>query len=113
VTRSKFHVVKDWLDPSDRDVLTAQFQDVLDKWSLSRDVKAGEVLRSSYFSQSYTMNKGAVVTLVSGQGSFRVRTLGKVKEVLDEGASVVVENIDSKKEVVGRAVGNDEVEVIY
>jgi hypothetical protein len=36
-----------------------------------------------------------------------------VKEVLENGSSVMVENLDSKKEILGRPLSSSEVEVIY
>ena len=59
------------------------------------------------------MKKGDVVTLVLSNASFQIRTIGRVKEVQDNGNRVLVENSDSKKEIWGKAINDSEVQVAF
>ncbi len=83
------------------------------KWTLKDAIAIGDPLTRSAINMSATMQKGAVVTLLSGDKRFQVRALGRIKEVMDNGASVLAENIDSKKEVVGRPLNGNEVQIVY
>ncbi len=73
----------------------------------------GEPLKRSQLNVSSTMQKGALVTILTGDKHFQVRTLGRVKDVMDGGGSVLVENVDSKREILGRPVSSSEVQIVY
>ncbi|EKD42154.1 MAG: hypothetical protein ACD_73C00298G0001 [uncultured bacterium] len=74
--------------------------------------KGSPILKSSLSSPS-TLEKGSIVSLITGLGQVQVRATGRVKDILDNGNSVLVENIDSKKEIVGKPIGANEVRVYY
>ncbi|MBX7147961.1 flagella basal body P-ring formation protein FlgA [bacterium] len=76
-------------------------------------IQAGQVLIEGDLSVSTKMNKGDMVTVLTGDKRFQVRTLGRVKDILDNGSSVVVENLESKKELIGKPLNSTEVQVIY
>lgn len=82
-------------------------------WQMNTALNEGEPLKRTSLNYSTLMKKGAVVTLVSGKKGFQVRALGRVKEVMDNGASVLVENVDSKKDIVGRPISVNEVQIFY
>lgn len=83
------------------------------KWILNEAMAAGAPLKRSAVNVSATMQKGAIITLLTGDKRFQVRAMGRIKEVMDGGSSVLVENIDSKKEVVGRPLNANEVQIVY
>ena len=76
-------------------------------------IEKGKAIPQSAVSSSTSIEKGAIVSLVTGNNQFQVRTLGRVKDILDNGSSVLVENIDSKKEIVGKPISANEVKVYY
>lgn len=59
------------------------------------------------------MKKGDVVALILTNPSFQIRAVGKVKEVQEQGHRVLVENMDSKKEVWGHAISESEVQIAF
>ena len=56
--------------------------------------------------------KGVRSNQLIGYG-FKIRALGRVKDILDGGANVLVENVDSKKELVGTPISETEVRITY
>lgn len=83
------------------------------KWQVASGLASGDAVRRGSLQFSSTMQKGEVVTLTARNNSLQIRALGKVKAVMDDGATVVVENLDSKKELIGKPVGVNEVEILF
>lgn len=112
VTRAGVHVEKSFVDAAATPLCAiAELGDR--PWTAWADVAAGEVLFAGMLQPVVQMQRGAMVTLVSRENRLSVRALGRVKTVADDGGSVVVENIDSKRELVGRPLSTSEVEVIF
>ncbi|GEM_PF-4568868 len=83
------------------------------KMQLVEGLADGAALTRANLRLTSQLQKGAIVTIYANDPRFRVRALGRVKEVTDNGASVVVENLDSKKELTGRPVGANEVQIVF
>ncbi len=70
-------------------------------------------LLKSYVERKLKMQKGDVVTLFVGNDRVSIKTMGKVKELIENGNSVLVENIDSKKELMGKPISDNEVQIAF
>lgn len=82
-------------------------------WQVLESIPAGTPVKKSSFNFASQMTRGALVTLVSGDKHFSIRVLGRVKDVMDDGGTVLVENLDSKKELMGRPISSSEVQIVY
>lgn len=60
-----------------------------------------------------SIRKGDIVTIAARNKRLQIRALGRVREVLENGALVSVENLDSKKTVLGKPIGPGEVEIVF
>jgi len=83
------------------------------RWQISDPLTEGAPLKRSQLSYASVIKKGALVTLLTGDGRFQVRTQGIVKEVKEDGRTVLVENIDSKKELLGKPITPTEVKIAF
>jgi len=83
------------------------------RWQLQKSLALGEILHRDMVTYASNLQKGSVVTLITRGSGLEIRALGRVKDVMDQGTSILVENIDSKKELVGKALVSGEVEIIY
>ncbi len=83
------------------------------RWQMTQGLEEGAPLKKEDIQQAVSLQKGGVVSLVMTNPQFQVRTVGRVKDILDGGAAVLVENLESKKEVMGRPLSANEVEVVY
>lgn len=83
------------------------------RWTLKRTLSQGAPLDRRALSYVASMKKGDIVTLLAGDKQFQIRARGRVKEVMSDGGSVLVENIDSKKEILGKPVNPGEVQIVY
>lgn len=83
------------------------------RWQMTQGLEEGAALKKEDIQQAISFQKGGVVSLVMTSPQFQVRTVGRVKDILEDGAAVLVENLDSKKEVMGRPLSANEVEVVY
>jgi len=82
-------------------------------WEALQSIAPGEPVHRGSLKSPVILQKGSVVTLCVRNQRFQVHALGRVKEVLDSGASVSVENMDSKKIVIGRPLNGNEVEIVF
>lgn len=82
------------------------------KWNLSQGLEAGTLLRREFLQKASSLQKGALVSLISKNPRFQIQTLARVKEVLGNGEMVLVENLDSKKEITAKTLSSTEVEVV-
>lgn len=83
------------------------------RWQVATAIEKGAPLSKESLSFASSIQKGAVVTLLTGDDRFQVRTVGRVLEVMDNGANVLVENVDSKKTLLGKPLNGSEVRVGY
>lgn len=83
------------------------------RFQLNQGLEKGAPLYKDNLNQKITFNKGDVVTLIVGDGAFKITALGRILEIHDNGNSVVVENIDSKKELIGTPVSKNEVKIAF
>lgn len=83
------------------------------RWRVGEEISEGSIVKRNALNFSAKMEKGSIVTLLVGDKRFQIRSVGRVKEVLDDGLSVLVENMDSKKELIGKPISANEVRVIY
>lgn len=81
-------------------------------WNLSQGLEVGSLLRREYLKKTTALQKGAMVSLVSRNPQFQIQTMARVKEVLGNGEMVLVENLDSKKEITAKTLSSTEVEVL-
>ncbi len=83
------------------------------RWQLKQGLESGSILKRQDLQKLSQLQVGSMVTVIKKDPRFQVQTLGRIKEVMDNGASVLVENLDSKKEIVGKPISANEVEVNY
>lgn len=82
-------------------------------WQVARALAPGEVVTQAVLRPNVTLQKGAVVTITARDDRFQVHAQGRVKALLENGNAVLVENTDSKKEIVARPVSSSEVEIVF
>ncbi len=82
-------------------------------WNVNQKIEAGVPIDRTTLRASVELKKGELVTLLVRNSHINVRAHGRIKEVMDSGRSVLVENIDSKKELVGKPIGGGEVEIVF
>ncbi len=82
-------------------------------FQLTQNLESGEPIKKTMFQNITAPQKGAVVNLIKKDPRFQIQTLGRIKEVLNDGTLVIVENLDSKKEVTARVLNSSEVEIVY
>ena len=80
---------------------------------LKRNIKPGEIIRHNMISVPPLIRKGDKVKLIAQNGSLRIVTLGIAKSSGGAGDQIRIENITSKKIVVGRVKTYSTVEVIF
>lgn len=112
VTASSFHEEKQVLNEAG-DFIRSISELGTWSWEVLQSIAAGEPVRRGSLKSPMILQKGSVVTLSVKNQRFQVHALGRVKEVLDSGASVSVENLDSKKVVIGRPMNANEVEIVF
>ena len=75
----------------------------------SADIAAGERIRAHHLKSKTTLQKGDMVALESRTPGLVVRGVGRVTSDAAMGGTVSVENVDSKKQLLGRVIGNNTV----
>ncbi len=81
-------------------------------WNVVRALEIDTPVRRDDLQSPVSLQKGSLVTLIARSQRLQVRALGRVRETLG-GGSVSVENLDSKKIVVGRPLNSSEVEIVF
>ena len=92
--------------------LVTDLQDAVGK-RLKQNIKPGEAIRHNMLSIPPLIRKGDKVKLVAQSGSMRIVTLGIAKSSGGLGDQIRIENITSKKTVVGRVKDHSTVQVIF
>ncbi|MBI4239268.1 MAG: flagellar basal body P-ring formation protein FlgA [Deltaproteobacteria bacterium] len=82
-------------------------------WQVARALAPGEVVTQAVLRPNVTLQKGTLVTITARDTHFQVHAQGRVKALLENGNAVLVENTDSKKEIVARPISNSEVEIVF
>jgi flagella basal body P-ring formation protein FlgA len=82
------------------------------RWDTVNPLEVDVPVRREDLKSPVSLQKGSLVTLIARNHRLQVRALGRVREAL-EGGSVSVENLDSKKVVVGRPLNSSEVEIVF
>ena len=80
---------------------------------LKRNIKAGNYLRRNMLSVPPVIHKGDKVKLVAKSGNIKIVTLGIAKSAGGTGDQIRIENMTSKKTIVGRIKDASTVEVIF
>jgi flagella basal body P-ring formation protein FlgA len=76
-----------------------------------RNINQGELITPSSFEEEALVQRGDLVTMVARNGGITVTALGKARSDGALGEVIIVENLDSRKRVQGRVVGERMVEV--
>lgn len=76
-----------------------------------RNINQGEIITSSSFEEEALVQRGDLVTMVARNGGITVTALGKARSNGALGETIIVENLDSKKRVEGKVIGERMVEV--
>lgn len=79
---------------------------------LKTSLKPGEVIRRSYLNEPLVIKKNQEVLIVARSRSLLVRAKGKALQEGRLGDRIRVKNISSKKEIWGRVISPNEVEVM-
>lgn len=79
----------------------------------SLHINAWEVLRKSMVEVPPVVKRGDLVTLLAENEGFRITTIGEVKEEGRQGEIVKVLNISSRKEIFGRVLDGQTVQVDF
>ncbi len=82
-------------------------------WESIHDIAAHSPLQRDQLRTFIHLERGDVVTLLVKDARFQIRTMGMVQEVIDHGRSVLVENMDSKRTVVGKPISKHEVQIVF
>jgi len=80
---------------------------------LKRNIKAGNYLRRNMLSVPPVIHKGDKVKLVAKSGNIKIVTFGIAKSAGGTGDQIRIENMTSKKTIVGRVKDASTVEVIF
>ena len=75
----------------------------------SADIAAGERIRAHHLKGKTALQKGDMVALESRTPGLVVRGVGRVTSDAAMGDTVSVENVDSKKQLLGKVIGNNTV----
>ena len=92
--------------------LVTELQDAVGK-RLKQNIKPGEAIRHNMLSVPPLIHKGDKVRLVAQSGALRIVTLGIAKSSGGLGDQIRIENITTKKTVVGRVKDQSTVQVIF
>lgn len=111
IKESDVHLVYRNITKYPIDVLT-EINEVLGKRA-SLHINSWEVLRKSMVEMPPLVKKGDYVTLLAENEGFRITALGEVKEEGRQGEIVKVLNISSKKEIFGRVLDSQTVQVDF
>ncbi|BER93249.1 flagellar basal body P-ring formation chaperone FlgA [Atrimonas thermophila] len=76
-----------------------------------RNINQGELITPSSFEEEALVQRGDLVTMVARNGGITVTALGKARSDGALGEVIIVENLDSRKRVQGRIIGERMVEV--
>lgn len=87
-------------------------EDVVGKVTKSR-IRIGGAIRDRMLDMPPIVEKGSIVKLIARSGQLTVVTMGVSGQDGRKGDQVMVENISSKKRVVGRVTNPDTVEVLF
>lgn len=111
IKESDVHLVYRNISKYPADVITNIKEVIGQRTSLH--LNAWEVLRKSMVEIPPLVKKGDYVTLLAENGGFRITTIGEVKEEGRQGEIVKVLNISSKKEIYGRVLDKETVQVDF
>ncbi|MGB9697795.1 MAG: flagellar basal body P-ring formation chaperone FlgA [Thermodesulfobacteriota bacterium] len=111
IKESDVHLVYRNITKYPADVLT-ETKEVIGKRA-SLHINAWEVLRKSMVEVPPLVKKGDYVTLLAENEGFRITAIGEVKEEGRQGEIVKVLNISSKKEIFGRVLDSQTVQVDF
>lgn len=112
VTKDDFKLSSLFIDPVGSYVFsTNEFNDKI--WNLKKSLPKDKPLHKEQLAYISQLQKGAIVTLRSGDHRFHVTTLARVTEVRNDGLSVLVKNLQSQKEVVAVPINSTTVEVRF
>ncbi len=111
IRESDIHLVYRQINKYPADVLT-EIKEVIGKRT-NLHINAWEVLRKSMVEEPPLVKKGDYVTLLAENEGFRITTVGEVREEGRQGDRVKVLNISSKKEIYGRVLDSQTVQVDF
>ncbi len=111
IKESDVHLVYRQINKYPADVLT-EIKEAIGKRT-SLHINAWEVLRKSMVEVPPLVKKGDYVTLLAENEGFRITTVGEVREEGRQGDMVKVLNISSKKEIFGRVLDSQTVQVDF
>ncbi|MGH0033740.1 MAG: flagellar basal body P-ring formation chaperone FlgA [Myxococcota bacterium] len=78
-----------------------------------RDVVEGSVMRARWLAREPRVERGALVMIRLQRGPLRIEGRGRVREAGDVGDWVRVQNIDSRRELVGRIAPDGAIDVDF
>lgn len=111
IKESDVHLVYRNINKYPADVLS-EIKEVIGKRT-SLHINAWEVLRKSMVEVPPVVKRGDLVTLLAENEGFRITTMGEVKEEGRQGEIVKVLNISSRKEIFGRVLDGQTVQVDF
>lgn len=111
IKESDVHLVYRNITKYPADVLS-EIKEVIGKRT-SLHINAWEVIRKSMIEIPPVVKKGDLVILLAENEGFRITTIGEVKEEGRRGEIVKVLNISSKKEIFGRVLDGQTVQVDF
>ncbi len=80
---------------------------------LKRNLKIGSYLRQNMLSVPPLIQKGDKVNLIARSGNIKIVTFGIAKNAAGLGEQIRIENVGSKKTIVGRVMDASTVDVIF
>jgi len=76
-----------------------------------RTIRANTILKEDLFEIPAVISRGEQVTIIAALGNLQIATLGRAKEEGRVGEVIRVENIETKKELQAKVIGERRVEV--
>ncbi len=81
--------------------------------TLKGNVSAGDPIRDRNLTKSILVKRGDMVTIIAQQGGLKVTASGQARQDGALGDTISVTNLSSKKNIAGRVIGPNQVEIIF
>ncbi len=78
----------------------------------SMSISQGQMIVKKMLSSGIILKKGDLITMITKQSGLQIHAVGRLLADAGLGQTVMVENIDSKKQVIGRVLDIKHVEVV-
>ncbi|UQZ89707.1 flagella basal body P-ring formation protein FlgA [Deltaproteobacteria bacterium Smac51] len=81
--------------------------------ALKANLNAGDPIRDRNLTKSLMVRRGDMVTILAQQGGLKVSASGQARQDGSLGDTISVTNLNSKKNIAGRVIGPNMVEIVF